>query len=217
MKVIGVQCAGALACNTKSKTGYFPQEKGPSKTRRGKGVSQQRGMKHKKCRVLPNAKRASDTLCMESDSCWNLALADAHARSRSYAFRHTRDHLVPWKPAVVSHRAVRYGPANRDKLLCPRALRPEPRPRTRMRHGGLPSTAADGGEDMHFALISHRLAQAEAGYLGIHGYHNPGVQTGCITQSILDAGIRTVEHFDDLTNGRTGHRNRFLTACQIAQ
>ena len=81
--VIGVQWPGGLACNTKSKTGYSPQEKCPSEARRVKGVSQQVRIKHKKCRVLPSGKNVSDTLCMESDSCWTLSHARAHARSAS--------------------------------------------------------------------------------------------------------------------------------------
>ena len=48
---------------------------------------------------------------------------------------------VAWESVFVSHRAVRYGPVDRAKLLRPTALRPEPCPRTRMRYGGLPSTS----------------------------------------------------------------------------
>jgi len=36
---------------------------------------------------------------------------------------------------------MRYEPANWTKLFVPKALRPEPCPRTRMRHGGLPPTS----------------------------------------------------------------------------
>jgi hypothetical protein len=64
MQVIGVQRAGASACNTESKTGYFAPEKCSSQALRVKRVLQQGGMKHKKRRVLPGGKLVSDTLCM---------------------------------------------------------------------------------------------------------------------------------------------------------
>ena len=65
-----------------------------------------------------------------------ISLADPHGPSRRCASRHACEHLVPREAAVVSHRAVRYGPANGAKLFCPRALRPEPCPRACMRYGG---------------------------------------------------------------------------------
>jgi len=59
--------AGGSACNRKSRNGYFSQEVCLPQARRVKGVSQQLGMKHKKCRVLWSRKSVSDSLCMEDD------------------------------------------------------------------------------------------------------------------------------------------------------
>ena len=74
-------------------------------------------------------------------SAGNLSHADPHRPSQTCASRHECNHLVTWESAVVSHRAVRRGRSNRAKLFCPRAVRRESCLRTRMRHGGLPSTS----------------------------------------------------------------------------
>jgi hypothetical protein len=77
--------------------------------------------------------------------------------------------------------------------------------------------AADGWHEMYFTFGWHGLGQSALGDLGVDGRGDAAPQRVAVTEPRFDAGVKSFEIIDDLSDRRAGDLEALLAMGQVAE